>query len=218
MMNGNVEFDIKRNLDINEFRAFTIIDDYVPLIFINSNDSHSGRLYSLLHELAHVAIGVNSLFNRDMNSEFQSYNDVERRCNDIAMEILVPIEIFKLLWDKDKNIDKLKKISKLAKQFKVSELVISRRAFEKQYILSHEYMNLNNILHSSLKSIKKHSVSVCNYDNFLTYFDMNCLDIINQCVETGYMLYTDAYRLTGLNRISFDKMMLKFEEQLKQID
>ena len=63
MMNGIVRSNTHRALDVNEFRAFTIIDEYAPLIFINANDSINGRLFSLLHEFVHICLGVNNLFN-----------------------------------------------------------------------------------------------------------------------------------------------------------
>jgi len=34
MMNGIVRGNTHRPLDVNEFRAFTIIDEYAPLIFM----------------------------------------------------------------------------------------------------------------------------------------------------------------------------------------
>ena len=63
MMSGIVGNNTHRPLSIDESRAFSITDDYAPLIFINSNDSVNGKLFSLLHEFAHICIGENSLFN-----------------------------------------------------------------------------------------------------------------------------------------------------------
>jgi hypothetical protein len=45
MMNEIVGSNTKRSLDINEFRAFTMIDEYAPLIFINAKDSFTGRIF-----------------------------------------------------------------------------------------------------------------------------------------------------------------------------
>ena len=39
---------------LSEFRAFTLVDPYVPLIFINSCDTDNGKLFSLVHETAHI--------------------------------------------------------------------------------------------------------------------------------------------------------------------
>lgn len=54
MMNGVVGKNTHRALDINEFRAFTMVDEWAPLVFINAADSNGARLFSLLHEAAHI--------------------------------------------------------------------------------------------------------------------------------------------------------------------
>ena len=43
MMNGIVGNNTHRPLDIEEFRAFAMVDEYAPIIFINTNDSGNGR-------------------------------------------------------------------------------------------------------------------------------------------------------------------------------
>ena len=69
MMSGIVGNNTHRPLDVEEFRALSVIDAYAPLIFINSNDSINGRLFSLLHEFSHICIGENSLFNDRYSTE-----------------------------------------------------------------------------------------------------------------------------------------------------
>lgn len=93
MMSGIVGNITHRSLSIDEFRAFTIIDEYAPLIFINSNDSTNGKLFSLLHEFFHICIGENSLFN-DRYNDGQRVRKTETLCNAVAVEILVPQKIF----------------------------------------------------------------------------------------------------------------------------
>ncbi len=63
MMSGIVGKNTHRALDINEFRAFAMVNDRAPLIFINGADSFAGRLFSLLHETVHVWLGENDLYN-----------------------------------------------------------------------------------------------------------------------------------------------------------
>jgi hypothetical protein len=46
LMNGIVGNNTHRKLNIEEFRAITLTDEYAPLIFINSNDTQSGKLFS----------------------------------------------------------------------------------------------------------------------------------------------------------------------------
>ena len=97
MMSGIVENNTHRPLQIDEFRAFALVNEYAPLIFINSNDSVNGKLFSLLHEFVHICLGENSLFN-DRYSTSQKVDKTEVICNVVAAEILVPIDLFTKEW------------------------------------------------------------------------------------------------------------------------
>lgn len=89
MMNGIVGKNTHRTLDINEFRAFAMIDEWAPLIFINAADSNGARLFSLLHEVAHIWIGLDDLYN-DRHNRVDGVSSVEVLCNAVAGELLVP--------------------------------------------------------------------------------------------------------------------------------
>ena len=99
MMSGTVGSNTHRKLSVDEFRAFTLVDPYVPLIFINVCDSDNGKLFSLIHEFAHICIGENSLFN-DRDSSGLQVTKTETLCNAIAGEILVPHSIFIKAWNR----------------------------------------------------------------------------------------------------------------------
>lgn len=88
MMNGIVRENTHRPLNIEEFRAFTIIDEYAPLIFINAADAPHGRLFSLLHEFTHVCLGRDNLFNDRYCGE--TSEAIEMLCNAVAAEIIAP--------------------------------------------------------------------------------------------------------------------------------
>src|SRR5699024_8633089 len=88
-----------RPLHLNEFRAFTLVDEYATLIFINTLDSNNGKTFSLLHEVAHVFLGINSLYNDDFQQTEKDINTTEILCNKIAGELIAPTEIFINLWN-----------------------------------------------------------------------------------------------------------------------
>ena len=98
MMNGVVGKNTHRALDVKEFRAFAVVDEWAPLIFINSADSGSAKLFSLFHELAHIWIGMDDLFN-DYHNRTDGNRPVEIICNEVAGELLVPKHIFLEKWD-----------------------------------------------------------------------------------------------------------------------
>ncbi|HNP48372.1 MAG TPA: XRE family transcriptional regulator, partial [Bacteroidia bacterium] len=56
-------FHTRLKLDSDTFKGFAIADKYAPFIFINADDWDQGQLFSLVHELAHIWIGVSGISN-----------------------------------------------------------------------------------------------------------------------------------------------------------
>ncbi|WP_186297672.1 ImmA/IrrE family metallo-endopeptidase [Sedimenticola selenatireducens] len=68
------------------FRGFAIADDVAPFIVINDNDSKGAWSFTLLHELAHLWLGEEGV----SNSSAWADNQIEKFCNNVAGEILLP--------------------------------------------------------------------------------------------------------------------------------
>lgn len=201
MMSGIVENNTHRPLSLKEFRAFSLVDDYAPLIFINAKDSANGRLFSLLHEFAHICKGENSLFNDYEHKE-------ETLCNAAAAEVLVPktnfIEDWEMAYPKNSEAEA---ISMVASKFKCSLNVIARRAFDCGFINRQAY---ENTVQSAIKQYdnKKNKQSGGDfYNNLASRIDKRFLDMLVSSVEEGKTLYSDAFRLTNTNRSTFNKLI-----------
>ena len=217
MKNSCVGNNHNRKLNITEFRAFTLIDDYAPLIFINNNDSESGKIFSLIHELAHIWLGENNLFND--NYFDSSVSKTEQICNAVAAEILVPIDHFKNEWN-NLNSDSIDKISELADVFHCSKLVIARRALDLKFISKEIYNDVLSEVQEEFrlsKSQKKATSSGGNFYNTLqTYWDKNFILALDGSTKSGKTSYLEAYRLTGLKGNTFHRLVESFS-QLGQV-
>jgi Zn-dependent peptidase ImmA (M78 family) len=123
MVSGVVGSNNKRKLDPQEFRGFALADDLAPLVFINGSDTKAAQMFTLAHELAHIWLGVTAV--SDAEALQIPDNQVERWCNLVAAEFLVPLTIIKKEYDKHNQLSD--EIKRLAKYFKVSSLVILRR-------------------------------------------------------------------------------------------
>lgn len=204
MMSGIVENNTRRPLDTNEFRAFTLVDEKAPLIFINSNDSVNGKMFSLIHEFAHICIGTNSLFN-DRYSSAKKVSKVETLCNALAAEILVPKEVFLTKWEeksKIKDVEEL--IDDLAKCFKCGTTVIARRAYDQKYIDYATYeMIAKKAIRFFLEQKKKKSGGGDYYKTVASRIDKRFFDLLLGSVHEGRTLHSDAFRLTNTNRSTF---------------
>lgn len=210
MMNGVVGQNNRRLLGIKEFRAFTLVDEYAPLIFINTQDSDAGKLFSLLHEAAHIWLGVNSFYN-DQYGFTIKVNTLERLCNAIVAEILVPSNVFLGLWNK-KNNKYSEQIEEIAKFFKCSRSVIARKALAFKFITNIQYAN---IIDESIKQYdlrlkqkKDEKSGGGNYYNTMgSRIDHRFLIAVSNSAKEGKTQYTEAYHLTNTNRSTFAKLV-----------
>lgn len=207
MMNGIVGSNTHRSLDINEFRAFTIIDKYAPLIFINANDSSNGRLFSLAHEMTHIWLGVNSFYN-DYQHPINGISSLEVICNAVAAEILVPIEMFNTNWREDKTNDIEEKINNIAGYFRCGTTVIARRALDQDLIDKATYTKLAESAIAKYREKRSEQGSGGNYYNTLkTRIDKRLVLALSNSVYEGRTTFIEAYRLTNTSRKTFSALV-----------
>jgi Zn-dependent peptidase ImmA (M78 family) len=65
-----------------------LCDDIAPLVFVNDADSKSARMFTLAHELVHLWLGTGGIFN--LVNMLPTKEPMERFCNEVAAEFLVP--------------------------------------------------------------------------------------------------------------------------------
>ncbi|UCH86293.1 MAG: ImmA/IrrE family metallo-endopeptidase [Dehalococcoidia bacterium] len=133
-----VENNNYRKLDVQEFRGFAISDDLAPLVFINARDWKTAQIFTLAHEVAHLWIGESGVSNLDYRQpSWQQENHIDRKCDQIAAEILVPNSDFEVRWQDDEEVGT--NLDKLAPHYRVSKFVVLRRAYENKKFSSQEY-------------------------------------------------------------------------------
>lgn len=205
MMSGIAGNNTRRSLNLEEFRAFTLVDNYAPLIFINATDTINGRLFSLVHEMAHVWVGQNSVFNGSSFS-LRKHGYIEVKCNAVAAEILIPQETFKKKWENDITPDAKKKICQFARYFKCSTTAIARRALDQKYIAKSIYEDIAE--QSQISCAEKVKSSGGNYyATMATRIDTRLLFALASSITNGTTLHTEAYKLTNTNRTTFSRLL-----------
>ena len=126
VFNGIVGNSTRRKLNTEEFQGFALVDEYAPLVFVNSADYKAAQMFTLAHELAHLFVGESALtrFARLLPPDHAA----ELRCNRIAAEFLVPEAEFTTHWPAASDSED--PFQEVARRFKVSTLVATRRALD----------------------------------------------------------------------------------------
>ena len=210
MMSGIVGNNTHRKLNVEEFRAFTLVSKYAPLIFINSCDSDTGKLFSILHELAHVWVGENSFYNVPINSNSANC-EVEKFCNAVAAEVLVPTESFLENWKRSHD-EILDKVEKIANSFRCSRFVVARKALDHGKISRETYGRIIKELTNQFKewqeSQKENKGTGGDYyRNLASKIDRNFVTALARSASEGRTQYTEIYRLTNTNRKTFGRLL-----------
>lgn len=210
MMSGTVGSNTRRKLDVDEFRAFTLVNEYAPLVFINTCDSENGKLFSLLHEIAHIWMGENSFYNEQYGSSI-SVSKVEQICNAVAAEILVPNMVFVEKWIEASGTD-LEKIEALAKFFKCSKYVVTRRACDNGNIDKDKYNEIVRLLVKNYQTWREEQKDSKGsggdyYRTLGSKLDHRFVKALEQSAKSGRTQYTEIYRLTNTNRKTFSRLV-----------
>lgn len=207
MQNGTALNNSHRPLNLNEFRAFTLVDEYAPLIFINTLDSNSGKTFSLLHELVHLIIGRPSLYNDDVSNRHKYSNKIEVFCNKVAAELIAPTNIFLEKWINQykESQDIIHKIELIAGDFKVSKMIIARKALDKQFITQEIYNEVTRLAKEAFDLSRMKERSGGNYLNtMLSRLDRNFLQTLITSADYGETSYSYAYQIAGMTRGVFE--------------
>ena len=196
MRNGVVGNNTTRKLVVQEFRGFALCDEIAPLIFINASDTKAAQMFTLAHELGHLWLGQSGVSNV---SPTQTENHgVESYCNAVAAEVLVPLSDFKAEWRR--VADPVAEFKRLSGSFKVSTLVIIRRAYDAGFLRRDEFQMVYDEEAKRLAKLAGGSGG----DFYLTQMSRLGRRFPRALVEStleGRTPYRDAFRLLGFSKV-----------------
>ncbi len=204
--NGVVGNNTHRKLEVDEFRGFVLVDEYAPLVFVNGADGKAAQMFTLAHELAHVFLGSSAAF--DLRELKPSDNLNERACNDIAAEFLVPEAAILERWPDIEIAAQPFQVA--ARLFKVSEIVIARRALDLSLIDKDTFLKFYRSYTSKLSQFKRKNSGGSFYDTQRGRLGTRFSQAVVHATRAGQLPYYEAYRLTDLHGQKFER----YAEQL----
>ena len=196
MCSGVVLNNNRRHLDPEEFRGFAMADDLAPLVFINGADTKAAQMFTLAHELAHIWLGQSAV--SDAQAAWVPKDAVERWCNLVAAELLVPLEVLRAEYDAGTELRA--EVYRLARHFKVSTLVILRRIHDAGGLTRQELWEAYKQELARLRAIPKGSGGNFYLMQAARVSRRFARALVVSTLE-GQTLYRDAFRMLGFSKL-----------------
>lgn len=198
--NGVVENNTHRPIPVDECRGFVLVNQYAPFMFVNAADAKAAQLFTIIHELAHIWLGESAGFD---NQDLLPANDpIEKLCDAVAAEFLVPASSLIELWQEKPSIDYARRF------FKVSPIVIARRAMDLGLISRGDFFAFYKGYIESFKNKKENQGSGGDfYATTRKRVSVSFATYVNQAVNQNKLLHRDAYKITGLKGDTYQKFV-----------
>ena len=109
------------DIDTNVFRGFALADRVAPVVVVNDNDARAAWSFTLVHELVHLLLGETGI------SDNRHHAGVERLCNDVASEYLLPSGVLARIVAPPSFDALVRTIGAVAEEHNVSRAMVAYR-------------------------------------------------------------------------------------------
>lgn len=209
LRSGQVGGSTRRPLDVEELRGFAIVDELAPVVFVNTQDVPPAQIFTLVHELAHLAIAVEGISNAPVaKGKALRLRAEEELCNEVAAELLLPWQEFEAAWDAKQGL--AENAARLAQRFKVSRMVVARRAFDAGLVSARAYWPFMRRQLDEARAAKDEQREREGGPGFFTMVKVRngkafTAEVV-RAVRAGELLYRDAARLLGVRPSHIDQL------------
>lgn len=195
MQKGGAGLGTNRPLAVEDLRAFVLLDEFAPLIFVNQKDSYTARIFSLVHEFVHLMRGSDELL-AGLNHNISE----ERLINRVTAAFLMPHTEFVQRF----NVDA---IVPVARYFHVSPQAVAIRSQQLGLIADAGAIELPKVEVGQRKSGGN------PYNNALSFNDSRYMRALVVAQDTGRLQPTKAASLIGISPKMLDKTVATYSER-----
>lgn len=198
MVSGVVMSNTRRRLDPAEFRGFALSDPLAPLVFVNGADTRAAQMFTLAHELAHLWLGASALSNSEAAAG-PGFRREEVWCNAVAAEFLVPLDELRAELKADESVPDA--LSRLARSFKVSTVVVLRRLLDADWLDRGRFDAAWERETARLRALAQRGGGGGDfYRTTLSRVSRRFARAVVGSTLEGQTLYRDAFRMLGVSK------------------
>ena len=192
-----------KNLNPEEFKGFVLSNKYAPYIFINGKDYAAAKIFTFMHELAHIWLDKSAAL--DIERLQPANTETEKLCDAVAGELLVNKDVLMVEWKKVEK--RANPLDYLERFFKVSKVVIARRLLDLGIFTKREFFAFYNEYKAYWDNKKESDDGGGGsfYNNQPYRVGIKFFETVTAATASGKLLFTDAYKLTSLYGSTFNK-------------
>lgn len=200
------------SMPVEDARGFVLADEYPYVIVVSTKDSIEARLFSLMHEFAHILLGESVIDLPDANITIK--NDVEAWCNKFASSVLFPVDTAKELFESKKELTSTKALKSFSKQYKVSKAVILVSMLRLGCITKTDYQNVLERYRPKearvrKKAEKKSKGGIPSDKRCLSRVGVKFVSLVANNYDRNQITYNDALNYLSVKSRNFDKVLAK---------
>jgi Zn-dependent peptidase ImmA (M78 family)/transcriptional regulator with XRE-family HTH domain len=196
------------------FRGFAIADPIAPFAVINAKDARPARAFTLIHEIAHLWLGQTGVSGDISTASPRSQNArIERFCNDVAGEFLLPEGHFRQAATRFEPSDvegARACIDLVAARWSVSEPMVAYRFQRVGELTDGAYATLRQeyqqrwIAHAAREKEKQKQTNGGPSGHVIRQFNLGnaFVDVVYRNFRDRNLTHTKAARLLGSQPIS----------------
>jgi len=199
------------NISVDTFRGFAIADRIAPFVVVNDQDAHSAWAFTALHEVIHLWLGTTGVSGTGDTAK------IERYCNDVAGEILLPTnEMSSLAALRSARLSSaIERISAFARRRNVSRAMVSYKLFRTGLISERLLTDLKNHLNKEWAAIKAKNADVQKQsEGGPNYYVVRrhrlgpaLLGLVSSSLQDGNITYTKAGQVLGVKPRNVDPLL-----------
>lgn len=202
------------------FRGFAFADPVAPFVVINAKDAKAARAFTLLHELVHILLGQTGVSGTVSTAAPETEDArIERFCNDVASEFLLPNEAYRQgipTFGADDLEAARFAIERIATRWSVSEPMVAYRLNREGDLSTGAYETLRSEFYArwqaNLKRERERDGGGPNARIVKQFSLGNALvSLVHRAVRSNTLSHTKAASLLGGKPTAVEPMLRHFE-------
>jgi Zn-dependent peptidase ImmA (M78 family) len=199
------------NIPVGTFRGFAVADPMAPFVVINDQDARAAWSFTALHEVAHLWLGTTGI------SGSSAEATIERYCNDVAGEILLPeTEVTALTGiGRQPLAEAIEAVSTFARARKLSRAMVAYKLMVADLISKARWQQLTEHFRQEWVATRnRQKEAERDNDGGPSYYVVRrhrlgdaLLGIVRRSLGEGILTYTKAAQVLGVKPRNVDLLL-----------